>query len=342
MPSSPRRRRRAFRGVSAVVLFTATAGGIAFAGTFHVGQRLDSIGRIDFGGALHTVTPITDPATGQTASTAPATGAVNYLLVGSDTRAGAKQSDADYGSMGNEGAGSGQRSDTIMILRLEPSGTASLLSFPRDLYVAIAGSNNQNRINTAFSINAQTLVKTIEQDFSIPIDHYVEVDFQGFKRLIDSIGGVSMCFSAPARDLNTGLRVNAGCWRLSGVQALQYARSRHYEELHNGHWVADGSADLGRIKRQQKFIKVAIDKAIAVGLHSPLTINNLLDAIVGNMTIDKTLSRNDMLNLAKQFGNLGGDQLQTFTIPGTSAMIRGMSVLRIDNAAAEPILARFR
>jgi polyisoprenyl-teichoic acid--peptidoglycan teichoic acid transferase len=342
MPSSPRRRRRAFRGASAVVLFTATAGGIAFAGTFHVGQRLDSIGRIDLGATLHSVPPVTDPATGATSSTDPPTGAINYLLVGSDTRAGAKSSDADYGSMGNEGAGSGQRSDTIMILRLDAAGGASLLSLPRDLYVPIAGSNTQNRINTAFSMSAQTLVKTIEQDFSIPIDHYVEVDFQGFKRLIDAIGGVTLCFSAPARDLNTGLRVNAGCWTLKGVQALQYARSRHYEELHNGHWQVDGSADLGRIKRQQKFIKVAIDKAIAVGLHSPLTINNLLDAIVGNMTIDKGLSRSDMARLAKEVGNLSGDQLQTFTVPGTSAMIHGMSVLQIDTTAAEPILARFR
>jgi LCP family protein required for cell wall assembly len=341
MPSSPRRRRRAFRGVSAVALFTATASGIAFAGTFHIGQRLDSIGRIDLSGVLHKVTPVTDPATGVTAAASGAD-AVNYLIVGSDTRAGAKRSDADYGSMGNEGAAGGQRSDTIMVLRLDPSGSASVLSLPRDLYVAIAGSNSQNRINTAFSISAETLVKTIEQDFNIPIDHYIEVDFQGFKRLVDAIGGVSICFPAAARDLGTGLRVNAGCWRLNGLQALQFARSRHYEELHNGRWREDGSADLGRIKRQQEFIRLALDKAIAVGLHSPLTINNLLDAIVGNMTIDKTLSRSDMTRLAGQFGNLSGDQLQTFTVPADSTMIRGMSVLRIDTAAAEPILAHFR
>ena len=342
MPPSPRRRRRVFRGASAVALFTLTAGGVAFAGTFHIGQRLDSIGRIDLGGALHTVAPVTDPAA-SAGSTTPATaGAVNYLIVGSDSRAGARVTDADYASMGSQADNGGQRSDTIMILRLDPGGGASLLSLPRDLYVAIAGTGKQNRINTAFSISAETLVRTISQDFNISIEHYLEVDFQGFKRLVDVIGGVSLCFPAPARDLNTGLHVSAGCWRLSGLQALQFARSRHYEELINGRWREDGSADLGRIKRQQEFIRIAMDKAIAVGLHSPLTINNVLDAMVGNLTVDKGLTRSDFAHLAKQFANLTSNQLQTFTVPGNVAMIHGLSVLTIDTGAAEPILARFR
>ena len=329
-----RSRRTAVRFISAVALFTVTAGGIAVAGSFHISQRFDEIGRIDLGAALQ-------PAKDEPGITT----AQNYLLVGSDSRAGANPGDADYGAMGNEDTVGGKRSDTIMVLRLDPVlGRASIMSLPRDLYVTIAGTNGKkNRINTAYSIGADALVRTVQDNFGITIQHYLEVDFQGFKRLVDELGGVTICFEFPTRDKNTGLNIpNPGCQDLGGTQALAFARSRHYQELRDGKWQEDGSADLGRVKRQQDFLRIALDRSISKGLGNPLAISGLLDAVVGNVTVDASLTKGDMTRLARQFRSLGSDKLDSYTLPATSTMIRGMSVLVEDQAAAEAVLAHFR
>ena len=85
-------------------------------------------------------------------------------------------------------------------------------------------------------------MQTVQQALGIPIHHYVEVDFSGFKDLVDAIGGVEMCFDFPAQDVNTGLYfAEPGCDVLDGVQALAYARSRHYEEFRDGEWHEDGT-----------------------------------------------------------------------------------------------------
>jgi len=332
MALSPRRRRRSVRGFSAVALFTLTAGGIAAAGTLHVGQRLDAITRIDLGGSLQAA------RADQPGITAP----VNYLIVGSDSRSGAKPGDPDYASMGPDQGDN--HSDTLMVLRLDPStGGALLLSLPRDLYVPIAGTGKKNRINTAYPISPSTVVRTVESDFNIPIQHFIAVNFQGFKHLVDAIGGVQLCFPSPARDTNTGLNVPAaGCYHFNGVQALAFARSRHYAELRGGRWIEDGTADLGRIKRQQEFMRTALQQSISAGLDSPFTLNRLLDAVIGNLTIDSSLGRSDLTRLARQFKNLSGDKLQTLTLPANPAVIGGMDVLRIDAANAEQVLQQFR
>ena len=329
-----RSRRTAVRFVSAVVLFTVTAGGIAVAGSFHISQRFDEIGRIDLGAALQ-------PAKDEPGITS----AQNYLLVGSDSRAGANPGDADYGAMGNEDTVGGKRSDTIMVLRLDPVlGRAAIMSLPRDLYVTIAGTNGKkNRINTAYSIGADALVRTVQDNFGITIQHYLEVDFQGFKRLVDELGGVTICFEYPTRDDNTGLNIpNPGCQSLGGTQALAFARSRHYKELRDGRWREDGTADLGRVKRQQDFLRIALDRSISKGLGNPLAISGLLDAVVGNVTVDASLTKGDMTRLARQFRSLGSDKLDSFTLPAAATTIRGMSVLVEDQAAAAAVLAHFR
>jgi LCP family protein required for cell wall assembly len=185
----------------------------------------------------------------------------NYLLVGSDTRATADPTDSDFKSIGKVG---GQRSDTIMVMRFDPvTGAAALLSLPRDLWVSIAGTGQKAKINAAYAKGPGTLIETVKQDFNIPIHHYVEVDFQGFKRIVDALGGITVCFDTPARDRNTGLYIDsAGCHELDGIGALQYVRSRHYETLAKGKWKETGD-DRDRIKRQQEFLKLALDKAVS-------------------------------------------------------------------------------
>src|SRR6266550_1523349 len=144
---------------------------------------------------------------------------MNVLLVGSDTR----EDLTDAQNFGGTKAVGGQRSDTIMILHVDPKATkAAILSFPRDLYVTLA-NGEKNRINAAFSSGPDLLIQTVTQAFGIPIDHYVQVNFDGFKGIVNAIGGINVYFPSPARDTFSGLRVpKAGCLFLNGDGALSY------------------------------------------------------------------------------------------------------------------------
>jgi LCP family protein required for cell wall assembly len=153
--------------------------------------------------------------------------AENFLLVGSDSREGVDTGDPENASVGDEAEVSGQRSDTIMILRRDEDGGASLLSLPRDLWVPIAGTDHSAKINSAYNEGPQRLARTVTESLGIPVHHYVEVDFIGFTKMVDEIGGVEICVDYAAQDENTGLRLNPGCQVLNGEQALAYARSRH-------------------------------------------------------------------------------------------------------------------
>src|SRR5215211_6729166 len=153
----------------------------------------------------------------------------NFLLVGSDSRDSITGEEADAGAFLDGDSPAGRRSDTVMVARIDPrSQRIGLLSIPRDLWVTVGGS--EDRINTAYSEGPQTLVDTVTGALGIPIPHYVEVDFSGFKGLVDVLGGVPLYFDQPMRDEWTGLSVaEPGCVKLSGNQALAFARSRHLE-----------------------------------------------------------------------------------------------------------------
>ncbi len=132
--------------------------------------------------------------------------AQNYLLIGSDSRENADPDDADFGGIGDTNQVSGRRSDTIMILRQEADGNgASIVSLPRDLWVNIAGRDGANRINSAYSDGTDVLAATITQELGIPINHVVDIDFSGFKDIVDAMGGTQVCFWFATRDKNTGL-----------------------------------------------------------------------------------------------------------------------------------------
>jgi anionic cell wall polymer biosynthesis LytR-Cps2A-Psr (LCP) family protein len=172
------------------------------------------------------------------------------------------------------------------------------------------------------------------------VHHYVEVDFQGFKRIVDAIGGVSLWFDAPVRDGNTGLRINeTGCVKLDGLAALQYARSRHLETKVKGRWREDGTGDLGRISRQQDFIRRALEKAISRGMSNPLVLNELIGAAVDNLRVDENL---DLWSFASRLQSLSGAQLASYTVPADGKFVKGNAVLIMNEKQAEPILDFFR
>lgn len=264
----------------------------------------------------------------------------NFLLVGSDSRANSDPSSPDYGGIGSEADVQGTRSDTIMVLRRDrQTGSASLLSIPRDLWVEVPG-RGRSRINSAYNDGPAVLVQTVQGSLDIPVHHYVEVDFNGFKSLVDAVGGVQICFSYPTRDLNTGLNiVEPGCPVLDGVQALAYARSRHYETLReDAEWHEDGTADLGRTKRQQQFVNEAMKTALARVKANPFTAGDVLASGAAAIRID---DETDVLAAAASMRSAVGDGLSTWSLPVLGEAIDGKAVLVLAEGADE-VLAYFR
>ena len=265
--------------------------------------------------------------------------AENYLLVGSDSRQGIAADDPNAGAIGSTDEVVNSRSDTIMVLRRERNGGAALLSLPRDLWVPIAGTDRSSKINSAYNEGSQRLVATVTQALGIPINHYVEIDFAGFQKLVDEIGGVEVCTYVPAQDTHSGLRLDPGCTNVNGSQALAYARSRHYEQWVDGDWHEDGSADLGRIRRQQLFIRSAVEKLLGEIESDPFKVGQLVGVATSVVTVDEGLDPLKAAAALRQAAEVG---LNTYSLPVVGAEHKGQSALDLDEAAAQPILDYFR
>jgi polyisoprenyl-teichoic acid--peptidoglycan teichoic acid transferase len=199
----------------------------------------------------------------------------NFLIVGDDSDDGLA---ADDPATAGRASVMGIRSDTIMVVRLDPATKqAKVLSFPRDLWVDIPG-NSRNRINASLQFGGEDLlVSTIKANFDIDINHYVQVDFAGFQRLVEILDGMPIYFPTPVRDTRSGLNVQTpGCHRLTPESALNYVRSRYLLYLdENGRWVSDPTADLGRISRQQDFIKRVLGPGHRAGGPQPGEVGQL-------------------------------------------------------------------
>ena len=275
--------------------------------------------------------------------------AKNFLLTGSDNGSCVDPNSPYAGAFGDR-TGCGERSDTIMIIRVDPKDNrAAFLSFPRDLWVKIAGSTRTNRINTAFDRkNPNKLVDTIYQNFGISIDHYVNIDFCAFKEIVNAVGGVSIPFLYETRDKKTGLYVPApSCFEFSGDHALAYVRSRSgysYFDPAKNDWIKDGTGDLGRISRQQDFIRRAMQRALDKGSSSPTVANKLLNAALKNVITDDQLTPISMLQLAQAMRDLNTSKIPTYTIAASGEMIGDQAVLvpRIQNDTMREILALFQ
>jgi LCP family protein required for cell wall assembly len=267
---------------------------------------------------------------------------MNVLLVGSDTRSTIAKSEAK--KFGTTADAAGQRSDTIMILHVDPKEKkASILSLPRDLYVPIA-SGGTNRINSAFDKGPDNLVNTISQDFGIPINHYIEVDFNGFRGIVRAVGSVNVYFASPARDAKSGLKIDhAGCIPLDGDAALSYVRSRYYQYYEGGRWHDEGDGDIGRITRQQDFIRRVLRKV--KGVRNPLTLNELIGTGIKNVTLDNGLGTGDILKVAERFKSLSPDTVEMKVLPTVnfSTRIGGQpaSVLKLKQPDADDMIADF-
>jgi LCP family protein required for cell wall assembly len=242
------------------------------------------------------------------------TNALNILLIGSDSRGGANS---------RFGAGiSGQRSDTIMILHIAPGHRgATVISIPRDSmvpYVACpaagpgspgqqAAPGQTERINATFANGGPgCLWKTVEQETGIHIDHFIELTFTGFERVINDIGGVNVCLPEAINDPDSGLRLTAGLHHVGGAEALAFWRERH---------IGTGS-DLQRIQRDQ-FLMASLLQGISRSdiLGSPSRIYSVVVDAAGAMTTDTGLDLTTMLRIAESLRGLSTHSVQFVQVP---------------------------
>ena len=272
----------------------------------------------------------------------------NFLITGSDNGA-CIDPDSPYADAFGNRSGLGERADTIMILRLDPNTNASaVLSFPRDLWVKIAGRSSSSRINSAFNRDdPNTLVETIWNNFGVPVDHYVNVDFCAFKQIVDAVGGVRVPFATGIRDRNTGLLIeDPGCHTFLGEEGLAYVRSRklQYFDEDSRKWREDPAADRGRISRQQDFLRRALQKALDVGAGSPTVAKQLIDAGLEFVILDDQLTPGKLLELAQAMRDLDPNTMKTYQIEGTGKMINGNSVIEpnIKSESMKAVLAVFK
>ena len=159
-----------------------------------------------------------------------------------------------------------------------------------------------------------------------------------------AIGGVPFFFNTPVRDSSTGLFVGRrGCITLGPDQALAYARSRHLEYLQDGVWISDGTADLGRISRQQDFIRRALARTVSEGLANPLLLGDVLGVASDAALLDDSMGVDDFIQLGRKFRGINDDTLQTLTLDVSDDTVNGSSILRLqDTEANERKLGIFR
>jgi LCP family protein required for cell wall assembly len=301
-----------------------------------LGQVSDAINRIDAFGSVNSRPDKPNKA-------------LNYLLVGSDTRQGLTKEQLKLLRVGSTKTAAGSRSDTMLIVHISKArDKATIISIPRDSLVTIPEHPSsldktriipaaQGKINAAFAFGGPSLlIQTIEDETGIRIDHYIEIGFAGFAGMVDALGGIEVCTKRDIDDPGSHLVLPAGVHTLNGVEALKYVRTRDF----------DGMGDLGRMQRQQQFMSAVLRKVTSTGvLLNPIKLVNFFNAAIATVKTDSELNKSDLLTLAKQMKNLSSSNVRTLTIPlgNVNARVPGIgSVVTWDKELAPELFNRIR
>lgn len=235
----------------------------------------------------------------------------------------------DKGSV--EGDESVARADILMLVSVDPdSGKAAVISIPRDTRCTIPGYEGYHKINAAYAFGGPTLqIETVKAFTGVDINHFVVMDFEGFKHIVDAIGGVPMHIDVAINDPYAG-NVPAGDVNLDGEQALALVRARHDVN-------AVPAGDLDRIKNQRMFLQAMLSKVS--GQRNPFKIKQLVDVASENIKTD--LSFTEMLSLGRKLQGAGEESLNMATAPGTPKIIGGVWYYIVDMDAFNEMLAGF-
>lgn len=300
--AGPRGRRRRWLKITGLVVGVLVLGaaGTAYGLYHHLDSNLAH--SVDLDKQLGTDRPKKAP-----------TGAKDILVLGSDSRAGGNQ------ALGG-GAVGGARSDTAMVVHIPAGGKqATVVSIPRDTLVTRPSctardgrslpSANRVMFNSVYSLAGPAcVVKTVEKMSGVRMDHYVEIDFVGFKDLVDALGGVTVHTDVRINDRHSGLHLPPGSHRLDGTQALAFVRTRH--------GIGDGS-DLGRIGLQQQFLTALlaeIKKQDVLG--SPVKLYKMADSATKLLTTDSELgSLSALSKFGRSVQGVDPDHMDTIMLP---------------------------
>jgi LCP family protein required for cell wall assembly len=328
------RRHGVLRGVALVTVAMLVFGVSSAAAVSYTLQS--NIKHVDISALVPTVSTApevadpTDPNAGQ---------AVNILLLGSDER------DGENAEIGGEAGG--MRSDTAIVLHVSADRTrVEAVSIPRDSLVKIPACNMSDgsttkaqssaMFNSAFAIGwdnggdmasaAACAINTVQVNTGLTINHFVVVDFAGFQKMIDTIGGVPICITNDMSDDYTGLDLKAGLQTLDGTQALQFARARHVSGT-------DGS-DITRIAHQQQLLAAVVQQVLSKNvLTNAGELISFASAVSSSLTMDDKLSLSTLTGLAYGLKNISGANITFMTIPWTTAPTDKGRVVWTDGAA---------
>ncbi|MFJ2514012.1 LCP family protein [Streptomyces griseoviridis] len=270
---------------------------------------------------------------------------MNVLLVGTDGRDKITEQERQAFRLGGAPC---HCTDTMMIVHIsQDRERASVVSLPRDSFAMTPEHTDETtgqhhkghpiKINAAYAEGGpQLTVRTVEDMTHVKIDHYLEVDFASFMRTVDVLGGVRICTSEPLKDSYTGLDLPAGTHTLKGGQALQYVRSRH----------VDGASDLGRMKRQQRFLAALIEQATSSGvLLNPLRFRDVTRAVLGSVRADQGFGTDQLLDLGRAMRNFSPSSSEFTTVPigEMSYPVKGIgSTLKWDTVKADRLFRALR
>ena len=262
-----------------------------------------------------------------------------WLMVGSDSRAGLTPKEQSQLHTGNE---EGQRTDTIMIVRMAAGEAPTMISVPRDSWVTIPahtakdGSqvpDRKGKINAAFAYGgAPLLSETIEYNTGLHVDHYMEVGFGGIVAMTNAVGGIEACFDEAVKDRNSGLDVEAGCQNLDGREALAWVRMRY----------ADPKGDLGRIERQQQYVASMVDEILSwQTLVNPFRQLAIVNAVLDSILVDENTGPFDLGRFGLGMGRIasGGGEVTTVPIDDSSHWAGGQWVINWDRGEADELFA---
>lgn len=251
----------------------------------------------------------------------------NALLVGSDSRG--DLTEEEQLALG-AAAVAGERADTIILAHIDPAeNRVTMVQFPRDLYVPIAGGG-EDKINAALMGGPDDLVKTIKDLTGLTINQYVQVNIAGFRDLVDALGGVEICITEPIPfDPQTGIEVTpeeVGMVKFDGDRALRFVRSRNF-----------ATGDFARIQNQQKFVAAAINKITSSStILNPGRLNRLADVAGDNLKTDKHTTILGLRGLAQRLRSFDPEHYEAYVVPNLGiGNINGASVVLPDEPAMD-------
>lgn len=248
-------------------------------------------------------------------------GTENILMVGSTSRCALAHQNLAYG-LCSQGV-NGVNSDVIMILHADPvHHRLALLSIPRDLFIPNARSSGANKVDAGLFQGLTQLVAAVEEDFGIPIQHAVSLNFDQFANIVDALGGINMSFPISVFDAESGLNVQAAtCVHLDGAQALAVVRARHLQydsgtqSRYAEDWPQENQSDLARIRRDHEFLRVLGTAVAKQGLGNPITDLDLINSVKSDLTFDQSWSVDDMANLVLDFHSVSVNSVPQLTLP---------------------------